>query len=786
MVLLILFLEGFFFPSATAGFPPNPLYGYRAQLLKSPQPKIMPMPIPKEREQQFFVLTTELFPGVLLHSPYPEVRLFSHLASWGLGAPTYCAIPTRRGVQVLRRGYTFNGEQQSEAWLLVWFAHSENWAYWDAPILVVLQHRPNGIHLGQEGLSLFFPKQAGDIVILPLYGYYKPPQEGKDFLEEHHLPSRGIRPWEWVRGLPREVLQRCRTLARMSRAFPLYSRETFALEGDSLLLKAQFTWRRIADDWNTPVKKLAPLPPALGIAWWAGKTGQAQKPFPMKISHKIQDPEVFTPYGPWLGVEDTDSYEIRFPLLSYIHQTEEPRPPNLRVHPSVKSALDWVQQRMRQKFATTDWNQIWDHGGPNNYCWQVMGDRWYAKILPYLPQDVRHRVSSSLRGYIQSYVLKPEHYKPFRGVLLLVGPGIGTWGGYDDAGKFSSNLLETLWCYGHFTGDWQTLAQHWGTIKKFFVTPLECDWKSFGRYAIAEMGDEASPPLAMARMAYRIGDYETYAFASYIFIRELVHHYIKQVGAQYFRIHQPWHSLEWMPEEVYLTNLWGDVAGWQIDGPTYPKQTGERQYNNRWVRFSSEDVARFYRDTLLPEVQREINLLTERAKKDSSLTPYRLEEDTAHIAPSILRLRSLLLNEPPEKLARLVPPEKWKLGRSADGVAFCWSFLKASARPRLIRLIPPQKKTSYVLGLERAVIGGAPILVLAIETTRRGEPSFPVLRWWGWRPPKRAEGLPGENFWGFGQVVLPHLRPKGVQFQRLNWNTGVYLYEMEGESLGER
>jgi len=108
---------------------------------------------------------------------------------------------------------------------------------------------------------------------------------------------------------------------------------------------------------------------------------------------------------------------------------EKPRPPDIDLHPSVKAALEWVQQRMAQKFSTTDWQQIWDHGGPNNYCWQVMGDRWYAKALPYLEPEPRKRVAAALHGYIQEFVLREDRYRPFRGMLLLVGPGIGTWGG---------------------------------------------------------------------------------------------------------------------------------------------------------------------------------------------------------------------------------------------------------------------------------------------------------------------------------------------------------------------
>jgi len=48
----------------------------------------------------------------------------------------------------------------------------------------------------------------------------------------------------------------------------------------------------------------------------------------------------------------------------------------------------------------------------------------------------------------------------------------------------------------------------------------------------------------------------------------------------------------------------GDTAGWQIDGPTYPEKTGERQYTNRWVRFKNEDVGRFYRDFLEDDVKK--------------------------------------------------------------------------------------------------------------------------------------------------------------------------------------
>ncbi|MBC7328100.1 hypothetical protein H5T87_08300 [bacterium] len=768
MKRIVFFLLYFVLPT----FAQPPIYGERGKELSDFWGKSPHYEITDRYERSSFLISTELSPAILIHSNQSKVLLFANMEKWGLSAPTFCALPLRNGIRIIKRGESIPSPSQSAPWLLSWFAGAEGWAEWDAPILIVLQHLPKLVSLSEKGLLLSFSRQVGDIVLMPLYGYYKPPQQGKDYLAQHNLPSKNIRPWQWEKGLPKEVENRCYFLGQVLRAYPLYAEERFAISGDTLIIRESFKWRYIVDDWGTKPIRFAPLPPVLALALWAGNHKYSEKPFPMLFSHPITDPDVFTPYGPWMGITNVDTYEVRFPLLKYVHIMEEPKLPEIDNAPEVvKEALNWVVRRMGEKFQGKDWQEIWDHGGAVNYCWQVMGDRWYAKAIPYLPEDVQERVKRILAEYMRNFVLDEKNYKPFKGMLLLVGPGIGTWGGYDDAGKFSSNLLETLWCYAHFSGDWGIIRGRWETIKRFFITPLECDWKSFGRYAIAEMGDEAAPPLYMARLAYMADDYDTYAFACYIFVRELVHHYVKQVGAEYYRLNQPWHSSEFMPKEVYLTNLWGDLAGWQIDGPTYPKVTGERQFNNRWVRFSSEDVARFYRDILGKEVAEEMELLTKRAKQ--GITPYTLHEDTAHIAPSIIRLRSLLLNETPEKLYRLSPPSKWNLGRCADGVAFCLSFLRTSHPLSFVRLIPQRNPTKFVLGLERVrEYTEFPALCLAIEGKGRKEP---YIRWWGWKAPQRAD-LPNGEWWSFGEIVFGDGIESELDSRYLNWNTFMLYY----------
>jgi len=772
-------LIGLFLAIASAGIGWGSPYG---ALQKQPRtdfrPAIDPAAVSDEwRKADFYIIETDLSPAILAYAKSPKIRLFSHLDSSGEGAPSFLAVPTAGGIAVRRNPARLDGANQNEAWLLVWFAGAPGWTAWDVPWLAVLQHRARTIALDREGLGLEFEGPCGHIAAMPLYGYYKPPQKAAgDFLALHGLPSRGIETWRWADGLPRDVVARCRWWASASREFPLGSRETFSINRrtDTLSIREEFRYLSINDDWGTPHIKFGPISPALGLAW-LGRT------FPMRVTPPLHDPDLFTPFGPLVGTVGSDRLTIEFPgLLKYVNEVEieQPAPPT---NPIAAEAQSRVADKMRRKFRTDDWNQIWDHGGSKNFCWQVVGDHWYAKALPYCDPATRRHAKQALHDYFAQFVLREEHYKPRRGRLLLVGPGIGVWSrnGFDDAGKFSTNLLKTIWNYAHYTGDWELIRRRWALIARFFVTPYEMDWRSFGRYSIAEQGDEAGPAMCFARLAWAVGDTDNYLFGCYVFVRELVHHYIKMKGAAYFRRNQPYDSMEWMPQEVYLTNLWGSTAGWRIDGPTYPKKTGERQYNNRWVRLSEPEIGRFYRDVLARETRAEMDLLAKRPA-----CPYKPDRDAAHIAPSLIRLRSLLLNEPPEALARITPPEKARVSRGADTIAFYLSYVRTARPPRWDRIIAADGgPTPYVLGLERIRESGShcPVVVVSWRLSRdpRAASFWPIFSWWGWKPPRSTKGgsrraTPPLGRWSFGQIVPGNkARPENLKSQALNWNTTV-------------
>ena len=749
------------------------LYGPPTAAPSSVIRRVRPMgSAPNEwRKAPFFVIQTELSPATLYRCTTDYLAFFTHMKDHGLGGPTHAAYATAGTPRVVEAGSEMNGAAMSECWVLVWFAGAEGWNDWDSPWVVFLQKRPRSIRFDAEGLVFRFDGPAGLAVLMPLYGTYRPPQEGREFLDAHGLPSKNVRPWEWLRRLPDDVVRRIRYWANVSREFPIYCEDSFSVDRDrdAVTIRHRFQWATIEDEWNTPPLKLAPLSPVLALASMDGK-------FPVTYSRPVANPGMFTPYGPYMGIERADEYNATFYVLRYVHETEASDPPDTDADPVVAGALERLRETARRKFPSAD-RYDHDHGGMTNFCWSVQGDQWYAKGLPYYDDETRERALASLAKYFHEDVVVGDRFteREFpkdsgRTYLLLEGPGIGSWGVLGDAGKFSTNLLETLWCYAHFTGDWDLPKKRWDLVRKLFCTPAETTWATFGRGSIAELGDEAAPCLAFARLAWKVGDMDSYGYGCYMFARELVHHWVKQRGAAYFRLHQPWHTMEFMPEEVYLTNLWGDTAGWQIDGPAYPAETAERQYANRWVRFHNEDVARFYRNALAEDVRKEMDLLTER------WDPKRRATNDSHILPSLVQLRSLLLDESPPDLARLATPEEFR-GPPSGVIASCMAVLRAGRPKRFERLIPKAGSSPEVAGLERENAGPNVYLTQSVQhfaapNPKTGEAAilWPHVTWW---TPERGRR------WSFGQVVPdPHSEPLDVEEVPLNWNTAVYAYRL--------
>jgi hypothetical protein len=710
--------------------PPNPtalaLYGPPTGVASKEIPRALSSRADDSEWQaaSFYVLETELSPATLVHSSGKELSLFAGLTNYGLGAPTFLAWATMNGPRTFKRGENFAVTNMAENWVLVWWAGAEGWTNWDSPWVVYLQHQPEAIKLDADGLHLNFPRSAGDVVLLPLYGYDKPPQTGRDFHAEHGLPERKVKvkTWEWPRVVTRDPLTRIRYWASVTREFPVYCEDSFSVDRarDSVTIRSRFRWRSIDDDWRTRHIKLAPLSPPLGHA---AKVGG----LPVRFSGRWFDLEMPTPFGPYVGIEGVDEFDATLSVLQYVNETEAIDPPLTNAHPTVQLALDKLRSIAARTLRQA--NEI-----PG-----VVDAAWYARAVAYHDEATRSNALAALRKYV-------------RADAVQVGPG----------------EIESLWAIAHFTGE--PVKERWPLWKKRVGSAAQTRWAGFGSAGIASIGGEATYGAAFARLAYQAGDMDAYNYGCYLFAHQLTLAFLKHRGADYFRQHQPWHSMEFMDEEVFLTSLDTGLVGWRIDGPKYPSNPGERLFEGRWTRFNDWDLARFHREYLKAEVRRELNWLQHR------WPAARRWHNDPDGQLALVQLRSLLLNETSAELGAVATPDQFS-GPTAGQIASCLSVLRTSHPTRYERLIPPGDPSPFVPGFEREVSAPSTALIASIEyqakppNDRSDSTTWPQLSWPQWKTPTG-------DAWSFGHIrPVPGPGPRAARVVRLNWNTRVIVFD---------
>jgi hypothetical protein len=726
--------------------PADPWAGvrHRAGSLEAPSADVQSL---EDKDVQYF--QSPLSPGVLLRMKSRRIRFFSDLEKYGAEAPTVVWVRTSTGIRTLKRGESIGGEALAASWLVTSFQDAVGWEQFDVPWFLSLERRPLSITLTRDGLQLeFATAQTGYIFSMPLFGYDKPPQRNNLFTQRHKLPSINVEPWSWEKEFPASVERRCDWWASVAKAYPLGFQESFRVDPseDRITFRQDYRWLTISDDWNTRVQRFAVIPPSVALA-------RKFPGYPLEFPDALHDPEYFTAFGPLVGALDTDRIEYSMKVLQYLNEREDVRLTR-PLSALQRTALDRVSASMKAKFPAP-WKYEFDHGDRSNFCWNIAGDVWYPRALPLVDAELRRRAASSLRVYLENEVLKP--HSPYHGKYILHGPGIGSWGEWGDAGKFMTIALQPIWAYAEFSNDWDLIRSRWELVKRFFVTPEETNWLSYGRHSIAEIGDEAAPCSAYARMAWRVGDQDEYLFGAYMFARELTHLYIKQTAGQFFYEHQPYHDSHPMPSRIYPTDVWGSTSGWQVDGPTWGHlSSGEHQSANRWVRFQDPDVGRFYHDLLAASVRQELDWY-EAAGRGVHGKIYRgeayeqwLGKDNPHTLPSLLRLRSLLLNqqyEPREALSHL---DRLHSGWGASDIAVAYSVLRTSTPREQRRIIPKTLGPSpWVLGLQRQgnEDAGSPVQ----EIREQGLGIEPL--WYGWGMPRNP--IPGgdRGYRSFGMIA---------------------------------
>ncbi len=228
-------------------------------------------------------------------------------------AMEHCALVGATGAtQVCGPGKEMSAQAMSEPWILVWFDPPYDFDFQrgcaaysgcQAPcMLVVLQHRPESIRLDEAGLHVEFDGAAGVTAVTPFFGY--------QILQRGSLAG-------WAKELPAAVLERARRLTALSRAVPISVTENSQWEGDDLRVMDDFVFQEIQDDWHTPVRKAAPLAPALAAALHAR--------FPVKLARPVDDVNYATVLGPLYVIEGSTSVNYVLPgMKRYLAEPPEP------------------------------------------------------------------------------------------------------------------------------------------------------------------------------------------------------------------------------------------------------------------------------------------------------------------------------------------------------------------------------------------------------------------------------------------------------------------------------
>ena len=333
------------------------------------------------------------------------------------------------------------------------------------------------------------------------------------------------------------------------------------------------------------------------VVWWAGANGWTNwdAPFFLTLQHRPSVIE-FTTNGLQLQFTNAAGYAALLPLYGY----DKSLPETMRSHP-------FVQSRDKKKRVFT-WE--WHLALPAD---PLARARFWASALREFPiacdesysvdrahDSVTLRSSFRWLSWTDDWNTKPVKLAPVSPVLALayqekfpaefsaqpfdmeIATPFGPFYGVQDADAYDvtlpvlryvhemadlggSNTVQALsydvWQQAHTSGDWEKARAHWPTLQAEFLNRTSSSWPAFAHEHRLPLS-QAMDALGIARLAYRLGDAETYALACARFARALTQLTAQQRGAKYFREHQPWHSMEPLADSTALSHLTTD--GWQF------------------------------------------------------------------------------------------------------------------------------------------------------------------------------------------------------------------------------
>ena len=251
-----------------------------------------------------------------------------------------------------------------------------------------------------------------------------------------------------------------------------------------------------------------------------------------------------------------------------------------------------------------------------SFRWLSWDDDWNTKHLKLAPVSpvlaLAYKESFPVQFSKKPFDMEiPTPFGPFHGiegadsydvtlpVLRYVHETIG-------AGSVVSDEVRApcfaAWQQAHTSGEWESLRNRWPALRDDFLKSAGTDWPAFASTTDVSPLEKTANALGAARVAYRLGDADTYAAACNSFARAITQLCAQQRGLNYLRGQQPWHSMELMGVDAAVSAI--TANGWQIDKPGPPSNL---------VR--SPDLARLWRDVQSASPERRLEQAGTKAER---------------------------------------------------------------------------------------------------------------------------------------------------------------------------
>lgn len=601
------------------------------------------------------------------------------------------AVPTKDGVKIHQGSALIDGADLTEPWVVVWFGQSSpaKPQDQDCPLLLVLQRRPLQVQLQErQGLNLRFSGDSGYVALMALMGFA-------------HVPASQSE--NWSAGLPEPMGQRARQWAPLLRHYPIDVKESYRVDhaGGRVIVREEVTFLSTEDDWQTPARKIAPLPPILAAAWRCR--------LPLTFSAPPVDLNHLEFAGPYAGIADVDQYTWEAPgLLRYLRESIQVGELPASAAP-LRQTLAQEIQKMRQAGHLRPGyfsGGLLDSGGVGAWdFWVNPGELVTTLSQASLLLDIQMR--AGVRDYLAKEIAA---YPPWRIGHIGYGQGKGrepydlppeelngTVGRptvsvtKDPKGPPSFDSLYAMWCFGQATGDWELVRQSYGDMDTLFRQHLRnYDWPIMGvttvmpiyptpfgqRCGIHTCNTVLAGLIGYYRLADRFGQPQDRDLAAYLAVKQLIYRFtlakfqqMMQDGGAFVPVRDlsvrgdSFSRLSVLPfeREQEVFPFMRDVNKWEKEVLSLNSQfvsLTEVVPNKKYARFSflnlTPEVGRFLHDHALEDVRSYV-------RAHELIDPYwfvpRSVETRGESCPApysqnwdLFQAKALVLREPAEKL----------------------------------------------------------------------------------------------------------------------------------------